>query len=203
MKSVHFFTLLASVALHAGLIAQTSSVQGSTSQVTSTPSTSSTTSNVKDPYAPPPPDELRSNQHIQRTLSILKPDALKNRHVGDIISRFEDAGLRVAAIKLIKLTPEQAAKFYQEHQDRSFYPDLVKYMTSGPVIVMVLEGNQAVARNRQLMGETDPTKATPGTIRADFAESMTKNAVHGSDSPESARKEIEFFFKPDEIYAGY
>lgn len=204
MKSVHFLTLLTSLALHTGLIAQTATSQGSTSQMVPTQrSTSSTTSNIIDPYAPPAPDELRSNQKIERTLSILKPDALKNRHIGDIISRFEDSGLRIAAIKMIKLTPEQAAQFYQMHRERPFYSDLVKFMTSGPVVVMVLEGNQAVARNRQLMGATDPTKATPGTIRADYSLSVSENSVHGSDSPEAARQEIEFFFKPNEIFAGY
>lgn len=203
MKSAYFLTLLTSLSLHTGLIAQTSSQQRTTPHMSSTPySTSSTASNV-DPYAPPAPDELRSNQKIERTLSILKPDALKHRHIGDIISRFEDAGLHVAALKMIKLTPEQASGFYEMHKDRPFYADLVKFMTSGPVVVMVLEGNQAITRNRQIMGMTDPTKATPGTIRADYSHSMSENTVHGSDSPEAARQEIEFFFKPNEIFTGY
>lgn len=204
MKSVHFLTLFASLALQAGLIAQTISSQGSMSQMNSTQSsTSSTMSNTKDPYAPPAPDELRSNQKIERTLSILKPDALKNRHIGDILSRFEDAGLHIAAIKMIKLTPEQAGEFYKVHNARPFYPDLIKTMTSGPIVVLVLEGDQAILKNRQIMGETDPKKATAGTIRANYAESISENTVHGSDSPETARQEIEFFFKPNEIYAGY
>ncbi len=158
---------------------------------------------ANDAYAPPQSDELRPNQKIERTLSILKPDALKNRHVGDIISRFEDAGLRVAAIKMIRLSSEQASQFYSMHRERLFFPDLVKYMSSGPIIVIVLEGNQAISKNRQLMGSTDPKKAEKGTIRADFAQSITENAVHGSDSPEAARQEIAFFFQPNEIYTGY
>lgn len=204
MKSVHFLTLLASLAFQAGLIAQTTSSQGSASQMTSTQrSTSSTTSSVNDPYIPPQSDGLHTNQKIERTLSILKPDALKNRHIGDIISRFEGAGLRVAALKMTKLTPDQAAQFYQMHRDRPFYSDLVKLMTSGPVVIMVLEGDQAISKNRQLMGATDPEKAEKGTIRADFAESISQNTVHGSDSPEAARQEISFFFKPNEIFSGY
>lgn len=204
MKSIHFATFLATLALHAGLIAQTADTQESTSQMKSTQRPlSSTTGNVNDLYAPPPPDELRSNQKIERTLSILKPDALKNRHIGDIISRFEDAGLHIAALKMVKLTPEDAGQFYQMHRDRPFYPDLVKFMSSGPIVVMVLEGDQAVSKNRQLMGATDPKKAEKGTIRADYATSIGQNTVHGSDSREAARQEIMFFFEPDEIYAGY
>jgi nucleoside-diphosphate kinase len=205
MKSFHFLTLLAALALQTGLMAQTANSQGSTSPKPSTQSSSSSiTNNVKkDPYAAPTPDELRSNQKIERTLSILKPDALRNRHIGDIISRFEDAGLRIAAIRMIKLTPEQAAEFYKVHNARAFYPDLIKTMTAGPIVVMVLEGDQAITKNRQIMGETDPKKAIAGTIRADYAESISDNTVHGSDSPETARQEIEFFFKPNEIYAGY
>lgn len=203
MKPVHFLTLFASLVFQAGLIAQTNSNLRSTPQMTSTQPSTSSTSNVNDPYAPPAPDELRSNQKIERTLSILKPDALKNRHIGDIISRFEDAGLHIAALKMIKLTPEQAEQFYKEHNERPFYPDLVKMMTSGPVVLMVLEGDQAIIKNREIMGATDPKKAAAGTIRADYAKSVSENTVHGSDSPEAARKEIEFFFKPNEIYAGY
>jgi nucleoside-diphosphate kinase len=191
MKSIYFATLFLSCAFQIGLFAQ------------ATQSNVNDQKAVKDAYAPPQADELRSNQKIERTLSILKPDALKNRHIGDIISRFEDAGLHVAALKMIKLTPEQAGQFYNAHRERPFYSELVKYMSSGPVVVMVLEGDQAVTRNRQMMGATNPLSAAPGTIRADYAESMTKNAVHGSDSAESARQEIAFFFKPEEIYAGY
>lgn len=156
---------------------------------------------ANDPYAAPKPDELRSEQKIERTLSILKPDAVRNRHIGNIISRFEDEGLRVAAIKMVSLTPEQASQFYAIHRDRPFFPGLVKFMSSGPVVVLVLEGNQAIKKNREIMGATDPKKAEKGTIRADFAESVSQNAVHGSDSPEAARQEIIFFFKPNEIYS--
>jgi nucleoside-diphosphate kinase len=138
---------------------------------------------------------------VERTLSILKPDAVRNRHIGDIISRYEDNGLRVVAIKMVKLNPDQAAQFYDIHRDRPFFKDLVQFMSSGPVVIMVLEGDQAVSKNRQLMGATDPSKADKGTIRADFAESVSQNAVHGSDSLESANKEIPFFFKPNEIYS--
>jgi len=138
-------------------------------------------------------------EHKQQTLSIIKPDGVANKHIGDIINRFEKNGLQIAAIKMIKLTPEQAGKFYAVHKDRPFYNDLVKMMSSAPVVVMVLEGDDAVAKNRQLMGATDPKKATAGTIRADFSPSMTENTVHGSDSIENAKMEIEFFFKPDEI----
>lgn len=136
----------------------------------------------------------------QQTLSIIKPDAVKNRHVGAIISRFERNGLRIVALKETKLSKEQASKFYAVHKERPFYPTLVEFMTSGPVVVMVLEGPNAVRHNREIMGATDPSKANPGTLRADFAESVTRNAVHGSDSPETAKEEISFFFKPEEIF---
>ena len=135
----------------------------------------------------------------QQTLSIIKPDGVANKHIGDVISRFEKNGLKVAAIKMVRMTPDQASQFYAVHKDRPFYHDLVSMMSSGPIIVMVLEGNDAVAKNRQLMGATDPQKAAVGTIRADFAKSITENTVHGSDSAESAETEIAFFFKPEEI----
>lgn len=138
---------------------------------------------------------------VQQTLSIIKPDAVKNHHIGDIIARFEKAGLSIAAIKMTLLTKEQAGKFYQVHSSRPFYPALVEFMTSGPVVVMVLEGNNAIAKNREIMGATDPSKANPGTLRADFAESVTRNAVHGSDSAETAKEEINFFFKPNEVFS--
>src|SRR5262249_35446320 len=141
--------------------------------------------------------ETMPQQKIERTLSILKPDAVRNRHIGDIISRFEDSGLRIAAIKMVRLTPEQAAQFYNIHRERPFYKELVQFMSSGPVVVMVLEGDQAVSKNRQLMGATDPSKAEKGTIRAEYAESISRNAVHGSDSVESANQEIPFFFRPN------
>ncbi|WP_068467483.1 nucleoside-diphosphate kinase [Candidatus Protochlamydia phocaeensis] len=137
----------------------------------------------------------------ERTLSIIKPDAVRQDHIGDIISRFEHAGLHVAGIKMVHLNKNQAAQFYRVHRDRPFFPGLVDFMASGPVIVLVLEGDQAVAKNRQLMGATDPKKAEKGTIRADYAESVSQNAVHGSDSPEAAKEEILFFFRPNELYS--
>ena len=136
---------------------------------------------------------------MERTLSIIKPDAVAKNVIGKIIDRFETNGLRVAAMKKIRLSKEDAAKFYEVHKERPFFNDLVEYMTSGPVVVMVLEGENAVAKNRELMGATDPKEAAPGTIRADFAESIDANAVHGSDSLENAQKEIAFFFAQREI----
>ncbi len=136
---------------------------------------------------------------MERTLSIIKPDAVAKNVIGKIIDRFETNGLRIAAMKKIKLSKEDAAKFYEVHKERPFFNDLVAYMTSGPVVVMVLEGENAVAKNRELMGATDPKEAAPGTIRADFAESIEANAVHGSDSLENAQKEIAFFFAQREI----
>ncbi|MEO1959307.1 MAG: nucleoside-diphosphate kinase [Nautiliaceae bacterium] len=136
---------------------------------------------------------------MERTLSIIKPDAVAKNVIGKIIDRFESNGLRIAAMKKIKLTKEDAAKFYEVHKERPFFNDLCEYMSSGPVVVMVLEGENAVAKNRELMGATNPKEAKPGTIRADFAESIEANAVHGSDSLENAKKEIEFFFAKREI----
>lgn len=136
---------------------------------------------------------------MQRTLSIIKPDAVKKNHVGAIIERFEKAGLRPVALKRMQLSNEQAASFYDIHKERPFFKDLVSFMTSGPVVVQVLEGDDAVARNRDLMGATNPKDAAAGTIRADFAESIDANAVHGSDSAENAAREISFFFKDEEI----
>ncbi len=136
---------------------------------------------------------------MERTLSIIKPDAVEKSVIGKIIDRFETNGLRIAAMKKIMLSKEDAAKFYEVHKERPFFNDLVDYMTSGPVVVMVLEGENAVAKNRELMGATDPKEAAPGTIRADFAESIEANAVHGSDSLENAKKEIAFFFAEREI----
>lgn len=137
----------------------------------------------------------------EQTLSIIKPDAVEQNKIGEIESYFENEGLRIVATKLVHLTPEQAKEFYHIHKDRPFYNDLVKYMTSGPVLVQVLEAEDAVALNRKVMGETDPSKASQGTIRADFGTNIQRNAVHGSDSPENAKKEISFFFKPDEIHS--
>jgi nucleoside-diphosphate kinase len=136
---------------------------------------------------------------MEKTLSIIKPDAVAKNVIGKIIDRFESNGLRIAAMKKIKLTKEDAGKFYEVHKERPFYNDLCEYMSSGPVVIMVLEGENAVAKNRELMGATNPKEAAPGTIRADFAESIEANAVHGSDSLENAKKEIAFFFAEREI----
>ncbi|WP_104748523.1 nucleoside-diphosphate kinase [Helicobacter cetorum] len=136
---------------------------------------------------------------MQRTLSIIKPDAVKKRVVGKIIERFESNGLEVVAMKRLHLSEQDAKAFYVVHKDRPFYMELVGFMTSGPVVVMVLEGENAVAKNRELMGATDPKMAQKGTIRADFAESIDANAVHGSDSLENAKNEIAFFFASREL----
>ena len=137
---------------------------------------------------------------IEQTLSIIKPDAVKKNVIGKIIERFESAGLKVVAAKMLKLDDAKAGGFYAEHKGKPFYENLVSYMTSGPVIVQVLYGNNAIAKNRELMGATNPQEAALGTIRADFAESIDANAVHGSDSSESARREISYFFEEDEIF---
>jgi nucleoside-diphosphate kinase len=131
---------------------------------------------------------------IERTLSIIKPDAVAKNVIGQIYSRFEQAGLRVVAARMLHLTQEQAGAFYAVHKERPFYKDLVAFMTSGPVMVQVLSGEGAIAKNREVMGATDPKKAAPGTIRADFATTVDENAVHGSDGPDTAKAEIAFFF---------
>ena len=131
---------------------------------------------------------------IERTLSIIKPDAVAKNHIGDIYQRFEQGGLRILAARMLHLSREQASAFYAVHQARPFFGELVDFMTSGPIMVQVLEGENAIARNRELMGATDPAKAAPGTIRADFAQEVTENAVHGSDGPDTAAVEIAFFF---------
>lgn len=136
---------------------------------------------------------------VERTLSIIKPDAVGKNVIGEIITRFEKAGLQVVAAKMLQLDDSSAGGFYAEHKERPFYPDLIAFMTSGPVVVQVLEGEDAVALNRKLMGATNPAEAEPGTIRADFAKSIDANAVHGSDSPESAAREIAYFFQEQEI----
>ncbi|HLD17379.1 MAG TPA: nucleoside-diphosphate kinase [Coxiellaceae bacterium] len=137
---------------------------------------------------------------IERTLSIIKPDAVVKNVIGKIYDRFEKGGLIIVAAKMVHLSENQAKAFYAVHQNRPFYNDLVKFMISGPVMVQVLEGEAAIAKNREIMGATDPSKAAPGTIRADFADSIDANAVHGSDAPETAKEEIAFFFKPDDIH---
>lgn len=135
----------------------------------------------------------------ERTLSIIKPDAVAKHKIGAIISRFENKGLRVAAAKFVHLSKSQAEQFYAVHKERPFFPALVNFMSSGPVLVQVLEGDNAIALNREIMGATNPKEATAGTIRADFADSIDHNAVHGSDAPETAQQEIAFFFKPEEV----
>ena len=137
---------------------------------------------------------------IQRTLSIIKPDATSKNIIGKIIDRFEENGLKVVAGKLIHMDELKAAGFYAEHEGRPFFPNLVEYMTSAPVFVQVLEGDNAVLKNRELMGATNPSEAEPGTIRADFAETIDANAVHGSDSTDSAAREISYFFDDNEIF---
>lgn len=136
---------------------------------------------------------------MEKTLSIIKPDAVKKNVIGKILDRFESNGLRIAAMKKVKLSKEDAEKFYAVHKERPFFKDLVEFMISGPVVVSVLEGNNAVLKNRELMGATNPKEAKAGTIRADFAESIDANAVHGSDSLDNAKVEIEFFFKESEL----
>ena len=138
---------------------------------------------------------------MQQTLSIIKPDAVKKNVIGKILSRFESAGLQVIAGRMMHLSKEQAQGFYIEHKERPFFNDLVSFMISGPIFVSVLSGDDAIKKNRDLMGATDPQKADPGTIRADFAVSVDANAVHGSDSPASAEREIKYFFKAGEMFS--
>ena len=135
----------------------------------------------------------------ERTLSIIKPDAVAKNVIGEIYSRFEKAGLKIVASKMLRLDDELAGGFYAEHRERGFFGDLIAFMTSGPVMVQVLEGEGAVLKNRELMGATNPAEAAAGTIRADFAVSIDANAVHGSDSVESAQREVSYFFKDEEI----
>lgn len=136
---------------------------------------------------------------VERTLSIIKPDAVGKNIIGKIYSRFEDSGLRIVASKMLRLSDEVAGGFYAEHRERPFFPALIEFMTSGPVVVQVLEGDNAIALNRELMGATNPQEAAEGTIRADFATSIDANAVHGSDSPASAEREIAYFFAASEL----
>ena len=136
---------------------------------------------------------------VERTLSIIKPDAVAKNVIGEIYSRFEKAGLKISAAKMQQLSREQAEGFYAEHRERPFFKDLVAFMTSGPVVVQVLQGENAIALNRDLMGATNPQEAAAGTIRADFAQSIDANAVHGSDSPQSASREVAYFFAEEDI----
>ncbi|MET1255763.1 nucleoside-diphosphate kinase [Aliikangiella maris] len=136
---------------------------------------------------------------IERTFSIVKPDAVAKNLIGQIYARFESAGLKIIASKMVHLSKEKAEGFYAEHKERPFFNDLVAFMTSGPVMVQVLEGENAIAANREIMGATNPAEAARGTLRADFANSIDENAVHGSDAPESAAREIAYFFAEDEI----
>jgi nucleoside-diphosphate kinase len=136
---------------------------------------------------------------MSRTLAIIKPDAVANRHTGKIVAHLEDAGFRVVGMKLIRMSREQAGEFYDVHRERPFYGELVEFMSSGPVVVMALEGDDAVAKYREVIGATDPAEAAEGTIRKLYAENKGRNAVHGSDSDENAAREIEFFFDESEL----
>jgi len=138
---------------------------------------------------------------VERTLSIVKPDAVAKNVIGEIYSRFERGGMTIVAAKMLHLTPARAEGFYAEHRGKPFFAPLIEFMTSGPIMVQVLEGTGAIARNRELMGATDPQQAAQGTIRRDFARDIDANAVHGSDSSESAKREIAYFFRPEEICA--
>ncbi|MEE4110158.1 MAG: nucleoside-diphosphate kinase [Halieaceae bacterium] len=138
---------------------------------------------------------------VERTLSIIKPDAVGKNHIGEIYARFEAAGLRIVAARMMQLSEQVAGGFYAEHRERPFFPALIEFMTSGPVVVQVLEGEDAIGKNRELMGATNPQDAEAGTIRADFASSIDANAVHGSDSAASAEREIAYFFAASEIHS--
>ncbi len=137
---------------------------------------------------------------MELTLSIIKPDGIEKNIIGEVYKRFEQAGLKIVASKMMHLTEEQAGKFYEVHKERPFYGELVTYMSSGPIMVQALYGENAIQKNRELMGATNPKEADPGTIRADFADSIDKNAVHGSDAPDTAKVEIDFFFGQDQIF---
>ena len=138
---------------------------------------------------------------LERTLSIVKPDGVKGNHIGEVNRRFEEAGLSIIAARMLQLSQREAEGFYAVHRERPFFRDLVRYMTSGPVLVQVLEGESAIARNREIMGATDPKKAAPGTIRADLAASIEQNVVHGSDAPDTAAREIAYFFSLTELHS--
>ncbi|HUK39843.1 MAG TPA: nucleoside-diphosphate kinase [Candidatus Acidoferrales bacterium] len=137
---------------------------------------------------------------VERTLSIIKPDAVGRNLIGEILKRFESAELKISAAKLVRLTPDRARAFYAVHKERPFFEGLCAYMSSGPIFVSVLEGEEAIMKNREIMGATDPAKAAPGTIRKDWGKDVEQNAVHGSDAAETAASEIAFFFRPDEIH---
>jgi nucleoside-diphosphate kinase len=137
---------------------------------------------------------------LERTLSIVKPDGVSANLIGAVYRRFEEAGLAVIAARMLQLSQREAEAFYEVHRERAFFPELVRYMSSGPVMIQVLEGESAIARNRDIMGATDPKKAAPGTIRADFAVSIERNVVHGSDGPETAAREMAFFFSVTELH---
>jgi len=138
---------------------------------------------------------------MERTFSIIKPNAVAKNAIGAIVERFEKNNIRIAAMKMVKLDKAKAEGFYAEHKDRPFFPSLISFMTSGPVVLMVLEGENVVAKNREIMGATNPANAAPGTLRKDFADSIEANAVHGSDSPTSAAREIAYFFESHEVQA--
>lgn len=138
---------------------------------------------------------------VERTLSIIKPDAVGKNIIGKVYTKFEDAGLKIVAAKMMHLTKEQGGAFYEVHKERPFYGELVDFISSGPVLVSVLEGENAIAKHRDVMGATNPSEAAKGTVRAEFADSVGENAVHGSDGPDTAKVEIEFFFKPEEVLA--
>ncbi|MDR9432740.1 MAG: nucleoside-diphosphate kinase [Spiribacter sp.] len=138
---------------------------------------------------------------VERTLSIVKPDAVAGNHIGEIYQRFETAGLEIIAARMLHLSQDQAESFYGVHRERPFFADLVKFMTSGPVVVQVLEGDEAIRKNREIMGATNPAEAAAGTIRHDLAETLDANAVHGSDATETAREEIAFFFADDDLHS--
>ena len=140
------------------------------------------------------------NLAAEQTLTLIKPDAVQDHYIGEIIGRFEDANITISALKMTQLTKERASQFYAEHQGKPFFQDLITFMTSGPIVAMILDGDNVIAKNRKMMGATDPSKAESDTIRADLADSTTRNAVHGSDSVEAAKREIAFFFQPNEIF---
>lgn len=140
-------------------------------------------------------------QNMEQTLSIIKPDAVSKNHIGKILAKFEKGGLKIIAAKMMQLSKEQAKKFYGIHQGKPFFDELVDFMTSGPIMVQVLQGNNAIAKNREIMGATNPDNADEGTIRKEFAENVGRNAVHGSDAPDTAKSEIAFFFSTDEVIA--